>query len=111
MRIIGRLGALILGIIGVIVGTIGTFVGFANAHIGSSDAQSHSFVGIVLLLAAVAGCLLVLFAPEVAAILLLIAGLGFFYVLGWGALFVSPFFIAAAVLAYVDRRVTTAPSV
>jgi hypothetical protein len=111
MRIIGRLGALILGIIGVIVGAIGTFVGFANAHIRSSDVKSHSVVGTVLLLAALAACLVVLFAPEVAAVLFLIAGVGFFYVLGWAGLFVAPFFIVAAILAYVDRRVTTAHTV
>jgi hypothetical protein len=55
-------------------------------------------------LAALVGSFLALLFPEFAAVLRFIAGVGFFYVLGWGALFVAPFFIVAAILAFMDRR-------
>jgi hypothetical protein len=106
MRIIGRLGALILGLIGVVVGLIANFVGTVHGY--ATDVTHHGFIGILLLLVGLFGSIIAMFTPIFAAILLLIAGLGFFYVLGWGALFVAPFFIVAAVLAYIDRRPTTA---
>jgi hypothetical protein len=93
---------MILGLIGFAIGLVADFIGTVHGY--ATDVTHHGFVGLVLLLIGLAGSLLALFAPVVAAVLLLIAGIGFFYVLGTGALFVAPFFIVAAVLAFVDRR-------
>ena len=101
MRLIGRLGALIFGLIGCAVGLFTNFIGTIHGYV--TDVAHHGFVGLVLLLIGFAGSLLAMVSPVVATALLLIAGFGFFYVLGAGALFVAPFFIVAAVLAFVDR--------
>lgn len=107
MRIIGRLGAMILGLIGVIVGLIVDLVGAVNGN--ASNLVSHGGRGLLFVAVGLIGSLLALFAPIVSAILLLIAGIGFFFVVGWGAaLLVAVPFILAAFLAYADRRPATA---
>jgi hypothetical protein len=96
---------MILGLIGCVVGVIANFIGTIHGYM--SDVAHHGFVGLLLLLIAFVGSLTAPFVPIVAAVLLLIAGIGFFYVLGAGALFVAPFFLVAAVLAFVDRYPAT----
>lgn len=102
MRVIGRLGALILGLIGVVVGLILDLTGLIIGH--STGQQTHGFLGLVLLLVGLIGSVLAVFSPVTAAILMLIAGIGFFWVIGAGAILVAPFFVVAAILAYLDRN-------
>jgi hypothetical protein len=111
-RIIGRLGALILGLIGVVLAFIVNFA-YSGVHRliqlsgGTTMDQTHGFIGLLLILVGLVGSILALTAPEFAAILLLIAGVGFFFIVGWYAILASPFFILAAILAYIDRRSAT----
>jgi len=103
MRIIGRLGAMVVGFIGVIVGLIVDLVGAVNGN--ASNLVTHGGRGLLLVAAGIIGSLIVLFAPIVAAILMLIAGIGFFFVVGpLGAILVAVPFVLAALLAYADRR-------
>jgi hypothetical protein len=108
-RILGRLGALILGIIGVVLGFVVNFA-YSGIHRlvhlagGTTMDQTHGFIGLLLILVGLVGTMLTLVAPETAAILLLISGVGFFFIVGWYALLASPFLILAAILAWVDRR-------
>jgi hypothetical protein len=103
MRILGRLGAMILGLIGVVVGIIVDLIGVVNGHV--NDLATHGVRGVLLVIAGLIGSLIVVFAPIVAAILLAIAGIGFFFVVNpLGAILVALPFVLAALLAYADRR-------
>src|SRR2546430_6982743 len=107
MRIIGRLGALILGLIGCAI-ALAVDISFSTLNrvgsIGSGDfTQTHGLIGFVLILIGVVGSILALFVPTVAAVLLLIAGIGLFFVVKGYAVLSIVFFVLAAVLAYMDR--------
>ena len=103
MRIVGRLGAMILGLIGVVAGIIVDLIGVVNGNV--NGLATHGLRGVLLVFAGLVGSLIVVFAPIVAAILLAIAGIGFFFVVNpLGAILVALPFVAAALLAYVDRR-------
>ncbi|HEX6817554.1 MAG TPA: hypothetical protein VF120_04205 [Ktedonobacterales bacterium] len=106
MRIIGRLGAAVLGAIGVIIGFVANIVGVFHGHL--NDTNTHGVVGMFMVVLGLIATIIVVLAPETAALLFLIAGLAFFYVLGFGGIIVAIFFLAAAVLAYIDRRPASA---
>lgn len=103
MQILGRLGALILGALGVIIGFIVNLLVVFVRHV-ITGANSHGVVGLLMVLLGLLATIIVGIAPESAALLFLIAGVVFFWVAGLWALLVSPFFLLAAVLAYLDRR-------
>ncbi len=103
MRIIGRLGAMVLGLIGVVVGIIVDLIVAVSGN--ANNLVTHGGRGLLFVLAGLIGSLIVLFAPIVAAILLAIAGIGFFFVVGpLPAILVALPFVLAALLAYADRR-------
>ncbi len=59
-----------------------------------------------MVLIALVGSVLAMFIPITgAAVLLLIAGIAFFFIAGWWALLASPFLFVGAVLAYNASRV------
>lgn len=103
MRIVGRLGALLLGILGVIVGFFVNLIGVVNGHM--NQLTTHGFLGTVLVIVGLIGAVLAPVSPIVAAVLMLIAGIGFFFVVGpLAALLVAVPFVLGAILAYMDRR-------
>lgn len=102
-RLIGRLGALILGLIGVVIAFIFDVTGLLIGH-ALTGSQTHGWLGILFLLIGLAGSLIVFLTPEVAALLLIVAAIGFFFVFSWAAIIPAIFFVLAAILAYIDRR-------
>lgn len=105
-RLIGRTGALILGLIGVVIAFVFDIFGLVAGH--AIGTQTHGWLGILFLLVGLVGSLIVYFFPEVAALLLVIAAIGFFFVISWVAIIPAIFFVLAAILAYIDRRPSTA---
>lgn len=105
-RLIGRTGALILGLIGVVIAFFFDITGLLIGHAVGS--QTHGWLGILFLLVGLVGSLIVFFTPEVAALLLVVAAVGFFFVFGWAAIIPAIFFVLAAILAYIDRRPSVA---
>ncbi len=109
MRIVGRLGALILGLFGVIVALVVNFA-YSGVHdalrLGGDKniSQSHGFIGFLLIVVGLVGALLALPAPVVSAFLLLVAGVGFFFIVKAYAILASVFLLLAALLAYIDRN-------
>jgi len=108
MRLIGRLGALVLGLIGAVIGLVVNFAYSAFHDIarwaGDTHMDStHGFIGFFVLVAGIIGSLITPVAPSAAAVLLLIAGIGIIFIVKWFALIITPFFLVAAVLAYLDR--------
>ncbi|HXX78608.1 MAG TPA: hypothetical protein VEI53_08965 [Ktedonobacteraceae bacterium] len=104
-----RIFALILGLIGVVIAFIINLL-YSSLHLlgrvaGITNDQTHFFWGLFVVLIALVGSILAMFIPIAGAVLLLIAGIAFFFIAGWWALLASPFLLVGAVLAYNASRV------
>ncbi|GAC1448035.1 MAG: hypothetical protein PVSMB4_04550 [Ktedonobacterales bacterium] len=110
MRIIGRIAALIVGLIGafdaLVVNIVVSSYHDASRLLGSGADPSHGFIGLGLVILAFAGALLALRSPIAGGVLLLIAGIAFFFVVHWWGLLASPQLLAAGALAIADRDTT-----
>ena len=101
--------------LGMISGLIGTCLAFAinllysSAHVlgrvaGITSNTGHFFWGLLVVIVALVGSLVGLISAPVGSILLVIAGIGLFFVAGWWALFASPFLFLGAVVMFAGRR-------
>ncbi|MBO0702181.1 MAG: hypothetical protein J2P38_04560 [Candidatus Dormibacteraeota bacterium] len=109
MRIISRILALILGLVGSAIALIVdiSYSAFHRAIGMLGDAtldRTHGFIGFLLVLVGVIGSILALFQPVVAAVFLLVAGIGLFFVVKGFALFSILFFVLAAIFAFLGRH-------
>jgi len=107
MRFALRTVALIIGIVGVVIGLIVNFANstfhFIGDMMGADVRQSHGVIGFLVLMLGLIGALLAPFTALVSAVIMLVVAIALFFILHWAALLVSPFFIVAAVLAFLDR--------
>ena len=109
-----RILAMILGFVGVVIAFIVNLL-YSSLHVlsrvsGIVTGPSHFFFGLLVILIGLIGSVLAFFAPIVGAVLLAVAGIAFFFIAGWWALFASPFLLIAAVLAFEHTR-TRQPTV
>lgn len=109
MRFIARIVALILGLVGSIIAFVvdisySTFHHVAGFLGDSTLNRTHGFLGFGLVLVGVIASFLALFSPIIAAILLFLVGIAFFFVVKGFALFSILFFILAAIFAYLGRH-------
>src|SRR5262245_34547957 len=108
MKIVGRLGATIVGLFATVIALIINFV-FAfvtragNGLFGGNLPESHGFIGLALILVAFVGSLLAVPKPRTAATLMLIGAAGFYYPVHGYAIITAPFYLIAAALAFFDR--------
>ncbi|HEX8035436.1 MAG TPA: hypothetical protein VF510_16385, partial [Ktedonobacterales bacterium] len=72
---------------------------------GVTNDTAHFFWGLFIVLFAAVGAFLAPILPILAAIMLLVAGIALFFVVGWWALIASPLFIIAALLTFSNKRV------
>lgn len=104
--------------IGMIAGLIGAGVGLAltllysiwhliSQTFGITPDAPHFLLGVVATILAVAGALLALVFGEIGAVLLLVATVAFFFVLGWWAILPALLLLPAAGLAYWYRASRT----
>ena len=103
-----RILALIVGLFGVIIAFIINIL-YSSLHVlgrvaGITTDRSHFFWGLLVVLIGLVGSLVVPFVPIAGAVLLLVAGIAFFFIAGWWALLASPFLLIAAALAYNHSR-------
>ena len=108
LRLTMRTFALIIGLIGVVIAFIINLL-YSSLHVlgrvtGITNDQSHFFWGLLVIAVGLVGSLSVLFMPTVGVVLLLVAGIAFFFIAGWWALLASPFLLIAALLAYRHSR-------
>lgn len=106
MRTATRVATLIIGLIGAFDGFVVNVV-VSSYHdvsrvLGGSADPSHGFIGLVLCVLALLGAFVVLKQPLFAAILLAVAGIGFFFIVHWWALLASPQMLVAALLAGME---------
>ena len=109
MRIIARIVALILGLVGSAIALIvnisySTFHHAVNMLGDANLDRTHGFIGLGLVLIGVVGSIVALFQPILAAVLLLIAGIGLFFVVKGFAILSILFFVLAAVFAFIGRH-------
>jgi hypothetical protein len=102
--------ALIIGLVGtalaLVVTLLYTLFHILRAIAGVTQDSAHFLGGLLVVLMGIAGSFMAPIFPIPAGLLLLLAGIGFFYVVGWWALIVSPFLLVAAVLTLSNRRVS-----
>lgn len=109
MTIVSRILALILGLVGCAIAFV-VNISYSAFHravgiLGDATlSRTHGFIGFGLIVVGVIGSLVALFQPILAAILLLIAGIGLFFVVKGFALFSILFFVLAAVFAFLGRH-------
>ncbi|HLZ20923.1 MAG TPA: hypothetical protein VKQ30_02195 [Ktedonobacterales bacterium] len=107
MKIIGRMGALILGLVAFVVGFIINVVHSSFAHLFEPGSSTHGFIALLFLLIGLVGAFVALPRPVAAAVLMVIAAIGFIVFVGFGGGIVPAIlFLLAALLAYVDRSAT-----
>ncbi len=109
-RLTFRTIATIVGLIGAVVAFIIVAL-YTLAHAlgritGVSNNPSHFWWGLLVILIGVVGAFLAPLLPIVSAIMLLGAGIAFFFIVGWWALIASPFLIVAGLLTFSNRRVS-----
>jgi len=103
-----RILSLIIGLIGVVIAFFVNLF-YSSFHVlgrvaGITNDQTHFFWGLFVVLIGLVGSVLALFIPIAGAVLLLIAGIAFFFIAGWWALLASPFLLVAAFFAYRRSR-------
>jgi hypothetical protein len=109
LRLTMRTLALIIGLLGVVIAFIINLL-YSSFHVlgrvsGITSDQTHFFWGLIVIIIGLVGSLFALFLPTMGAVLLLVAGIAFFFIAGWWALLASPFLLIAALLAYRYSRV------
>jgi hypothetical protein len=107
MQLTSRFLALIVGIIGGVIGFIinilNSSLHFVGQIFGITNTGGHLFIGTLVAIVAVIASILVLFAPEVGAIVLILCTIGFFFAIGWWALIPALFLLLGAWLAFRAR--------
>jgi hypothetical protein len=101
--------ATIVGLIGAMLALIITVL-YSVAHVltaiaGVPHDGAHFLGGLLVVLIGAVGAFVAPLLPILAAVMLIIAGIGFFFAVGWWAIIASVFFLVAAVLTFSNRRV------
>ncbi len=101
--------ALIIGLVGTVLALIINIL-YSLSHIlgriaGFEPDQSHFFWGLLVVLVALAGSLLAPILPILAALMLVAAGVAFFFIVGWWAIIASVFLFVATLLTFSNRKV------
>jgi hypothetical protein len=100
--------AMLIGLFGVVIAFFINLL-YSTFHVlgrisGITNDRSHFFWGLLVVLIGFVGSLLVLFRPMVGAVLLVVAAIAFFFIVGWWALLASPFMLIGAILAFKHTR-------
>lgn len=109
MRTLLRFAAFIVGLIATFDGLVVNFIVSAYSDIsralGGTADPSHGIIGALICLVALIGAIAALRWPVVGGILLLLAGIGFFFIVHWWAFLAAPQMLAAGALALADQGV------
>jgi hypothetical protein len=105
LRFAGRTVALVVGLFGALIAFFVTIINFFSKNIAAGGlGNAHTPTGIFLTLLAAVGAVLALLFPRVAAVLMLVAGVGMLFVAGWLGVIPLVILAIAALLAFLDRR-------
>lgn len=115
-RSAGRIGVLVVGFIGavdaIIINTIVAVFHELHRLLGGT-VDSHGWLGLGFAILGLIGAVVGMWRPWVAAVILLIAGVGFAFAVHWWALLATPQLLAAAALAFSEHasKAQKAPAV
>lgn len=100
----GGAGAAIIGVInGIVVNVLVTAISAAAKMLGGTGDPSKGLIGALLLLVAFVGGFVALRYQVAGGVMLLIAGIGFFFIVHWWALLVSPSWLVGGALAIAEN--------
>ena len=106
MRTTLRVAALVLGIVGafdaLVINVAVSLLGRFKDLVGMTT-QIHGGIGLLVVLVALVGAVLVVRWPVAGGALLLVAGLAFFFVAHWWALLAAPQLLIAGLLGVAER--------
>jgi hypothetical protein len=97
--LIGAILALVINILYNVFNVLGVVAGVTND-------SGHFLLGLFVALVGAVGAFLAPILPIVAAIMLLAAGVAFFFAVGWWAMIASPFLLVAGIMTFSNRRVS-----
>ncbi len=89
---------LIGGLLALTVTALYSLFHLLKEALGVPNDAVHFFFGLMVVLVGMAGTFLAPILARLGAVLLVVAGIALFFVVGWWALIVSPFFLIAALL-------------
>ena len=109
-----RILALITGLVGVVIAFIVNLL-YSSLYVlgrvsGIMSSPMHFLFGMLVIMIGLIGSVVAPFAPIVGGVLLAVAGIAFFFIAGWWALFASPFLLIGAVLAFEHNRTHPQPA-
>ena len=107
MVAVSRAVTLAIGLVGAILAFVVNTL-YSLAHVlarlsGITADRSHFFIGTGLSIVAAIGAALVIASPEGGAVLMVLATIGLFFILGWWAIIPAVFLLSAAGLALFYR--------
>jgi hypothetical protein len=108
MKALMRTAALIVGVVGATIGFAVSML-YSLYHTlarlsGLPANQSHFFIGTGLALLGGIGAVMASVAPGMSALLMVVAAIGFFFILGWWAVIPAVCLVVAAVIALLGRE-------
>lgn len=112
MRSVARLSAFGIGLIGALdclILNILVSLFHAVARLTGSTTASHGFIGLLIVALAVIGAILALFIPRVGGVLLIIAGVAFFFVVHGWAVLSSPQLIIGGLIPFFSASAAASP--
>lgn len=108
LKFAGRTLAMVLGLLGAFVSLVVNLAYSGVNHLvdfsNGTSTQTHGGWGFILFIVGLIGALIPIAFPEVAAVLMLIAAIGMFFVVKGWAVIGSIFLILGAILAFLDRK-------
>jgi hypothetical protein len=113
MPVVSRMMAMAIGLVGSVIAFVVVAL-YSLAHVlarvyGITADRSHFFIGIGLTIVAIIGSLSLVGSAEIGAVILVLATIGFFFILGWWAIIPAIFLLGAAGAAFMSRRESRQP--
>ena len=105
LRAIATIVGLVGAVVALIIVLLYTVFNVLGRVVGVTNDSTHFFWGIFLVLFGAVGAFLATLYPPVAEIMLAVAGIGLFFVVGWWAIIAAPFLLVAALLTFSNQRV------
>lgn len=109
LRTLGMFAGIFASVVALLIDSLYSLFHVLGRMTGVTDDASHFWWGLLVTLIGFVGALLSIPTPVVASIMMLVAGIAFFWIAGWWAIFASLFFFVGAALVFLDRgRATSA---
>lgn len=107
LRIVGMIVGFVAAVIMLVVDVLYSLSHVLARVAGMTADSSHFFIGLLITIVGFVGALLAPFSWGASLLLMLIATVAFFFVVGFWAIIPAIFFVVAMLLVYRDRGATT----